>query len=134
MVGLMDGPRSDTTTSAAGVASAVDTVAASPQVSAGTYTFSADAVRIGPEAVALRRAKTVTNERFDDRITPVPSGTLLWELLCGARPDHLFDTVDEFEHAIDRAQAREPEWRTDVETIRIRPVRWRGIETTLVGT
>ncbi|MCL9814808.1 DUF7283 family protein [Natranaeroarchaeum aerophilus] len=136
------GLRSDTasqlsggrTASVGGVAAAVDVVAASPQVSEGSYTVSADAIRIDSDAVALRREGTVTNERFADHVTPVCHGTLLWELLRGARPDHLFETVDGFERSINAAQSRKREWRTDVETIRIRPVRWRGVEATLVGT
>lgn len=142
MVGLTDDCRSGTvsqsnggqTAEADGVVAAVDAVAASPQVSAGTYTLSADAIRIGSDAVALRREGTVTNEQFADHVTPVCYGTLLWEVLRGARPDHLFETVDGFERAIDAARSQEREWRADVETIRIRPVRWRGTEATLVGT
>ncbi|WP_238477798.1 DUF7283 family protein [Natranaeroarchaeum sulfidigenes] len=142
MVELMDTLGRDTATqvsggsgaSVGGVAAAVDVVATSPQVSAGTYALSADAIRIGPDGVALRRDGTVTNECFADIVTPVCHGTLLWELLRGARPDHLFETVDGFERAIDTARSRQREWRTDVDTIRIRPVRWRGLEATLVGT
>jgi len=142
MVELMDGLRSGPvsqsnqarTAEADSIAAAVDAVAASPQVATGTYALSADGIRIGPDAVALRRDGTVTNERFADHVTPVRHGTLLWEILRGARPDHLFETVDGFERAIDAARSRERRWRTDVETISIRPIRWQGVEATLVGT
>ncbi|MFC7115909.1 hypothetical protein ACFQH2_14450 [Natronoarchaeum sp. GCM10025703] len=115
-------------------AAAVDVISESPQVSTGTYPVSADAIRIEPDRIASRRAATVTCEQVSAEMTPVRDGTLLWELLQGARPDHLFDTASAFEASVEAAQDRTAEWQMDVDEVRVRPVRWQGIEVTLVGT
>lgn len=118
---------------ASNVATAVDAVVASPAVSMGRYAVAADAVRLGTDTVALRRGGVVSRADFSAPVTPVHHGTLLWELLQGARPDHLFRRVDGFERAVAAAQACDHDWRPDVDRIRVRPVRWRGVEATLIG-
>jgi|AntDeeMinimDraft_4_1070355.scaffolds.fasta_scaffold00084_32 hypothetical protein len=134
LIGLAAQSRERTNADASGLAAAVDVISESPQVSTGTYPVSADAIRIETDRIASKRAGTVACEQVLAEMTPVRDGTLLWELLQGARPEHLFDTASGFEASVEAAQDRTAEWRTDGDEVRVRPVRWQGIEVTLVGT
>lgn len=117
------------------VAGTVDAVSGSLHVSTGRSSLSTDAIRIGPHRVGTKDGERPTYEPFTDGpITPVLDGTLLWELLRGARPDHLFESTAEFETSLRRAQERDPTWRSDVDEVLVRSIRWNGIDATLVGT
>ncbi|SNZ12961.1 hypothetical protein SAMN06269185_1996 [Natronoarchaeum philippinense] len=127
---LPDGPPPD----AAGPANAVDAVAGSRHTGTGTYPLSADAVRIESDRIGVRSGDEAAFETLAyGPVTPVREGTMLWELLRGARPDHVFESPEAFDEALDRARARDPSWRVSPDRLSVRTVSWDDIDATLVG-
>lgn len=127
---LPDGPPPD----AAGPANTVDAVAGSRHAGTGTYPLSADAVRIEPSRIGVRSGGATTYETLAyGPVTPVREGTLLWEVLQGARPNHVFESPDAFADATERARERDPNWRSDPDRLSVRTVTWEDADATLVG-
>lgn len=118
---------------ASAAANAVDVVAASPHPASITYPLTATEVRLGPERLALRTEGATARASFAfGPVTPVREGTLLWEVLRGARPAHVFESPDAFERAGDSARERPAEWRDASDHLRARKVSWEGVDVTLV--
>jgi len=119
---------------AAGPANTVDAVAGGRHAGTGAYPLSADAVRIEPHRVGVRTGGETTFETLAyGPVTPVREGTLLWEVLQGARPDHVFESPEAFANAVDRAGERERIWRSSPDSLDVRSVSWEDAESTLVG-
>ncbi len=127
---LPDAPPPD----AAGPANAVDAVAGGRHAGTGTYPLSADAVRIESHRIGVRTGDETAFETLAyGPVTPVREGTLLWEVLQGARPDHVFESPEGFARAIGRAAERERIWRSDPCALDVRTVSWEDADATLVG-
>lgn len=118
---------------AAAVADTVDTVAASPHTATATRSLAADEIRLGPNRVALRGDGGTAHAMFVyGPIVPVVDGTLLWEAVQGAPPDHLFESPENFRRAVTKARNREVRWRPTAEQLTVRTVTWEGTDVTLV--
>ncbi|MFC4552774.1 MULTISPECIES: DUF7283 family protein [Halorussus] len=107
---------------AASAADAVDSVAASDYAATRKVPLAADAVKLGPERVALRRDGAVSHATFAyGPVTPAAPGTPLWNVLRGTPPD--------------RAFASPAEWRTweRGDELTVRRVSWEGVDVALVG-
>lgn len=118
---------------AAATANAVDVIAASPHPASLTYPLAADEVRIGPERLALRAGGTTARASFAyGPVTPVQKGTMLWEVLQGARPAHVFNSPEAFERAAAAARERPAEWQPADDQLRARRISWEGVDVTLV--
>lgn len=127
---LPDAPPPD----AAGPANTVDAVAGGRHAGTGTYPLAADAVRIESHRIGLRTGDETAFETLAyGPVTPVREGTLLWEVLRGARPDHVFESPESFASAIERANERERTWRSAPDALDVRTVTWQDAEATLVG-
>lgn len=118
---------------AAAAANAVDVIAASPHPASLTYPLTGDEVRLGPERIALRTDGGTARASFAyGPVIPVQDGTLLWEVLRGARPAHVFESPAALERAAAAARERPAEWRPADDSLRARYVSWEGVDVTLV--
>lgn len=118
---------------AAAVADAVDTVAASDHAGTAEVPLTADAIKLAPGRVSLRADGATAHATFVyGPVTPVRDGTLLWEVLQGAPPEHVFDSVADFRQAVRVARDRPPEWEPANERLVARRLTWEGIDVTLV--
>lgn len=118
---------------AASVAATVDSVAASTHATTGVHPLSADAIRIGPHRLWLRDDGATGHATFAyGPVTPVRSGTALWEVLRGTPPETAFRTSGDFQQAVADARDRDPTWRAQDE-LTIRYISREGVDVTLVG-
>lgn len=120
---------------AAAVAATVDGVASSPYDAVGEHPLRADAVRLSPRRIALRRDGTTARAEFAfGPVVPVPPGDgPLRRVLRGASPAGRFDSRAAFETTTERARERDPSWRPAPERLTVRRVSWGGVDATLVG-
>ena len=127
---LPDGPSPDATAPA----NTVDAVAGSGHAGAGVHPIAAEEVLIEPRGIAVRSNGATSHETFAyGPVTPVREGTLLWEVLEGARPEHVFESPEAFLTAAERARERDATWRSSPERVTVRSVSWEGDRVTLVG-
>ena len=118
---------------AAGAADAVDTVAASAHDDSIERPLPADRVKLGPHRISLRDGDAAAHASFVyGPITPVAEDTLLWEVVRGASPAHVFDSARAFRRAAEAARDEPPAWRESDGTLRIRRMSWEGVDVTLV--
>ena len=118
---------------AADVADAVDAVASSPYPDSATHPLSVQQIELGPRRIALRNDVGTSHASFAyGPVTPVQDGTLLWEVLRGARPKHVFESPTAFERAATVTRQRPSEWHPAAEKLRVRKVSWEGVDVTLV--
>ena len=118
---------------AAAAANAVDVIAASPHPASLTYPLIANEVKIGPERLALRSKEATAKASFAyGPVTPVQEGTLLWEVLQGARPAHVFESPQAFERAATAARERPAKWQPADDQLRARRISWEGVDVILV--
>lgn len=116
-----------------GAADAVDVVASSPYPASVTYPLAAEGVKLEPHRIALRAEGGTSQASFAyGPVTPVRAGTLLWEVLRGARPSHVFESPAAFDRAATAARERSAEWRPAADELRARRVSWEGVDVTLV--
>jgi hypothetical protein len=119
---------------AAGVATTVDGVAASPHAAVGSHPLpNADAVRVGRETVSLRGpGGTAHAELGYGPVTPATGDESLAAVLAGEPPDRVFESPAAFRRAIGAARDADPEWHPSDE-LRVRRVSWEGVDVVLVG-
>jgi hypothetical protein len=118
---------------AAGVADTVDRTAVATGVATARHPLSADAIRLGPDAVALRNDAGTARARLAWSATPVVAGDPLAAVLHGAPPERAFADRASFHAAVEAAREREPTWRPAPETLVVRRVTWGEVGVTLVG-
>lgn len=129
VLGLPTAPAPD----AAGAADAVDTAAASAHDETIERPLPAGEVKLGPDRLSLRDGDATAHATFVyGPVTPVSDGTLLWEVLRGASPVHVFDSPRAFRRAAKSARKSSPAWRESDGTLRIRRIAWEGVDVTLV--
>jgi len=115
------------------VADVVDTVAASAHTQTADRPLSVEEVKLGPDRVSLRGPGGTSHATFVyGPVTPVRDGTLLWEVVQGAAPEHVFDSPAAFRRAIRAARERVPAWRAADDRLVVRTVTWEGTDVTLV--
>lgn len=118
---------------AAGLADAIDRVAASSYQASTTVPVSAEAIRLGTSRVSLRRAGRTSHATLGlGPVTPVGDGTLR-RVLRGEPLQQVYDSPAAFERALDRYPVRPLEWRRAPDQLRVRRVSWGGFDATLVG-
>ena len=118
---------------AAGAADAVDTAAASAYDDVIQRPLPADRVKLGPNRISLRDGDATAHASFAyGPVTPVSEGTLLWEVVRGASPAHVFDSPRAFRRAAASARDESPDWRESDGTLRIKRISWEGVDVTLV--
>lgn len=118
---------------AADAADTVDAVAASPHPATGEHPLSAESIRVGPRRIGLRDEGGTSHATLAyGPVTPVTEGTVLWEVLRGARPAHVFEDPDAFRAAAVTARDRDPAWRDVDDHLTVRTVTWEGVHVTLV--
>jgi hypothetical protein len=118
---------------ATAAANAVDVVASSPHPASLTYPLTADESRLGPERIALRTEDGTARASFAyGPVTSVQDGTLLWEVLRGARPSHVFESPAALERAATAARESPAKWRPADDHLRVRRISWEGVDVTLV--
>lgn len=116
------------------VADTVDATAAESYGATGVHPIRADAVRLSSHQIALERDDQTASATFEaGPVTPVTPETTLWKIVTGAPPEQVFDSPDDFQDAIEQAQAREPAWRTPTNRLVVRSLVWGDVEATLVG-
>lgn len=119
---------------AAGVARTVDSVAASPYPASATHPLDAEKIKLGPRRITLSNDGETAHASFSfGPVTPVHQGTLLWEVLRGARPAHVFESPARFERAAAAARQRTPTWRRASSELRVRRVTWEDVDVTIVS-
>jgi hypothetical protein len=118
---------------AAGAATTVDGVAASPHAAVGSHPLpNADAVRVGRDALSFRGpGGTAHADLGYGPVTPVTGGDLE-VVLRGEPPDRAFDSPAAFRRAVDAARAADPEWRS-TDRLFVCRVSWEGVDVVLVG-
>jgi hypothetical protein len=118
---------------AAGAATTVDGVAASPHAAVGSHPLpNADAVRVGRDSLSVRGPGGTAHAALGyGPVTPVTGGALEG-VLRGEPPDRAFETPADFRRAIEAARAADPEWRV-TDRLFVRRVSWEGMDVVLVG-
>lgn len=118
---------------AAGAATTVDGVAASPHAAVGRHPLSnADAVRVGRDALSLRGpGGTAHADLGYGPVTPA-TGDRLAVVLRGEPPERAFDSPADLRQTAARARAADPEWRA-TDRLLVRRVSWEGVDVVLVG-
>lgn len=119
---------------AARLASGVDEVSATDHAAAAAVPIEADAVRIAPRRVGLRGPGGTAHAplRFGAVVPVDPDGRLA-AVLHGRPPGAVYRNSAEFYRALERARARDPEWRPVGDVVRVRRVRFGEVEGVLVG-
>ena len=118
---------------AAGAADAIDTVAASGHGGTVERPLPGEQVRLGPHRISLRTDGATAHATFVyGPVVPVRDGTLLWEVVRGASPAHLFESPRAFRRAAVAARGEAPAWRESDGTLRARRITWEGVDVTLV--
>ena len=117
---------------AAGAATTVDGVAASPHAAVGSHPLpNADAVRVGGDTLSVRGPGGTAHA--DLGYGPVtPATGALEGVLRGEPPEGAFDSPAEFRRAAAAARAADPAWRS-TDRLFVRRVSWEGVDVVLVG-
>ncbi|MFB6105488.1 MAG: hypothetical protein ABEJ70_00805 [Halobacteriaceae archaeon] len=132
-VGLVLGVPTAPAPAPAPVADTVDRVAATTHPTVAVRSVDADAVRLGPDRVALRTDGGTASATFAyGPVVPVGPGSRLRFVLAGASPARVYDDPAAFRRAVGRARRRRPTWRR-IDRIRVRGVSWGDVDVTLVG-
>lgn len=132
-LGVALGLPTTTAPDAAGLADAVDRVAASPWQATATVSVEADAIRVGSTRLSLRCGGRTSHADFAvATATPVGDGQLR-RVLRGRPVRAVFASEREFRRALSRYPARPIEWRDAPPHLRVRRVSWGEIDATLVG-
>lgn len=118
---------------AAGVATTVDGVAASPHAAVGGHPLpNADAVRVGRDTVSLRGPGGTAHAHLGyGPVTPAGQDASLAAVLGGETPERVFDSPAAFRRAVESARAAAAEWHATDE-LRVRRVSWEGVDVVLV--
>lgn len=119
---------------AAGAATIVDGVAASPHAAVGSHPLpNADAVRVSRDTLSLRGPGGTAHAGLGyGPVTPAAQNESLTAVLRGEPPERVFDSPAAFRQTVEAARAAEPTWhRTD--ELRARRISWEGIDVVLVG-
>ncbi|MHB9288392.1 hypothetical protein ACKVMT_15285 [Halobacteriales archaeon Cl-PHB] len=133
VAGVAVGLPSVTAPDAAGVADAVDAVAASPHEAVDTVDVQADLLKLGRSRLGLRNDAGTSHATFAyGPVTPVGDGSLQ-ALLGGQAPESRFDSKRAFERALRQARGMAPEWRAAPSHLTVRRVSWGDVDATLVG-
>ena len=119
---------------AAGAATTVDGVAASPHAAVGKHPLpNAEAVRVGRDTLSLRGpGGTASADLGYGPVTPTGTDEALAAVLRGDPPEIVFDSPADFGHAVEAARDVDPAWRRTDELV-VRRVSWEGIDVVLVG-
>lgn len=118
---------------AAGVADAIDRVAASPYDATATVALDADRLKLGAARLSLGRGGRTSHATFAaGPVTPVGDGQLR-RVLRGREVRRVFDSRQAFRRALSRYPTRPIEWREAPDQLRIRRVSWGEVDATLVG-
>lgn len=119
---------------AAGAATTVDGVAASPYATVGKHPLpNGDAVRVGRDTLSLRGpGGTATADLGYGPVTPSRDDESLNRVLRGDPPEVVFDSPVAFERAVEAAREADPTWRPTDELV-VRRVSWEGVDVVLVG-
>lgn len=121
---------------ATGAARVVDGVADSRYAAMGEHPLGrVEELRLTPTGIGLRGAAGAAHARFRaGPVTPVVGGPLR-RVLDGTPPSTVFDDPAALRTAATdaREEARDSDWRTAAETLRVRHLTWRGVDVTLVG-
>jgi hypothetical protein len=118
---------------AAGVADAIDTVAASQHGAIGTITHGASELRVRPNRISLRSAGGTSHAVLTfGPVTHAGNGSLA-AVLSGESPAEAFPNLREFRSAVTRAQRESGHWMTAPAELTVRHVSWGGYDATLVG-
>jgi hypothetical protein len=117
-----------------GVADAIDEVATSPPGSTATRGLDADRLRLGPHRIGLRGpgGSAHASVAFGP-MSPATTDERLDRVLGGAAPASVFDGSVAMGHAVADAREDGTTWRRAPDRLRIRHVRWEGIDVVLVG-
>jgi len=119
---------------AAGVADTVDRTAVTAYGATAEHPVDATEIELTPNGIGLRNDAGTTHATFAyGPVTPVLPGTTIEAVLDGVPPERAFGTAAAFERAVERARARESEWRPVDGPIRVRHVVGEGYDVTLVG-
>ncbi len=133
VAGVAVGLPSTTAPDAAGVADAIDAVAASPYEAVDSVDIQADLVRLGSTRLSLRNEGRTSHATLAyGPVTPVQNGKLR-AVLDGARPNATFVGKSEFRRTILERRGAARKWQTAPDELRIRRVSWGDVDATLVG-
>lgn len=119
---------------AAGAATTVDGVAASPHAAVGKHPLpNADGVRVGSDTVSLRGpGGTAHADLGYGPVTPATVDESLEVVLGGEPPERVFDSPAAFRRAVESARSADPEWYP-IDDLLVRRVSWEGIDVVLLG-
>lgn len=119
---------------AAGVATTVDGVAASPHPAVGKHPLpNADAVRVGRDTLSLRGPGGTEHSTLGyGPVTPATANESLGTVLRGVPPERVFESPAEFRRAIESARGNDPAWHPTDELV-VRRISWEGTDVVLVG-
>lgn len=118
---------------AAGVADAIDRVAASQYEATAAVSIEADRIKLGASRVSLGRGSRTSHATLAaGPVTPVGDGQLR-RVLDGAEVRSVFASKRAFRRALSRYPARPVEWRPAPAELRVRRVTWGDVDATLVG-
>lgn len=132
-LGVAIGLPTTTAPDAAGLADAIDRVAASPWQATATLPVEADAIRLGSTRLSVRRGGRTSHASFAVATpTPVGDGELR-RVLRGRPVRSVFATERAFCRALTRYPAHPIEWRDAPTSLRVRRVSWGEVDATLVG-
>jgi hypothetical protein len=119
---------------AASVADAVDAASGARHGATAEHPVDADAVRVSPQAIALRNEAGTTHATFAfGNVTPVVHGTRLHAVLFGAPPSSRFGSPAELARACAEARERTATWRPVDGPVVVRQLTWEETDVTLVG-
>jgi len=117
---------------AAGAAAAVDRVAASEGDASTVHPLRSRSVRLAREGIVLEGPGRARAAYAFGPVTPVREGTGLYRVLAGVTPADAFGSPAAFARAVEAARDRAPV-RAETDRLRVRHVRWEGVDATLVG-
>lgn len=119
---------------AAGVATTVDGVAASPHAAVGRHPLpNADTVRVGRDTVSLRGPGGTAHAQLGyGPVTPATGDASLAAVLDGEPPERVFESPSAFRRAVEAARAAAAEWHA-TDRLRARRVSWERVDVVLVG-
>jgi len=115
------------------LATAIDRVATSPYAGTGEHDVDADAIRLTPGTVALRRDGATATAALATSVTPAGSSRSLRAVLRGTPPSELYGSRAAFDRAAAAARDREHAWHDPDDTLTARKVTWGDVDVTLVG-
>lgn len=113
-------------------ATTVDEVATSPPGSVATHELDAEEWTLSGRAIGLRADGGVAHASVLDPYVPALGGRLA-AVLAGAPPRRYFRSPAALGRAAERARTADAEWRPAPERLRVRHVRWGGVDVVLAG-